>query len=107
MSDSLALFESHFLKNQDSWKYAKVLTLGVLENIKQIDESLQTKSRNWKLGRMAGVDLNILRLALFEICYLSPPVPKSVVINEAVELAKKFGTEQSSAFVNGVLDSFS
>ncbi|MDZ4661677.1 MAG: transcription antitermination factor NusB [Pseudomonadota bacterium] len=107
VSDSLALFESHFLKNQDSWKYAKVLTLGVLENIKQIDESLQTKSRNWKLGRMAGVDLNILRLALFEICYLSPPVPKSVVINEAVELAKKFGTEQSSAFVNGVLDSFS
>ncbi len=107
VSDSLALFESHFLKNQDSWNYAKVLTLGVLENKKQIDENLQSKSRNWKLDRMAGVDLNILRIALFEISFINPPVPKSVAINEAVELAKKFGTEQSSSFVNGVLDSFS
>lgn len=107
VEDCLALFENHFLKNQDSWNYAKVLTQGVLENIVQIDQSLQHKSRNWKLDRMAGVDLNILRLALFEISYINPPVPKSVAINEAIELAKKFGTEHSSAFVNGVLDNFS
>ncbi len=64
VSDSLALFESHFLKNQDSWNYAKVLTLGVLENKKQIDENLQSKSRNWKLDRMAGVDVqHLMRIA--------------------------------------------
>ncbi len=107
VADSLALFEKCFLQNQDAWLYAKALTLGVIEHGKTIDQELQSHSRNWKLNRMPAVDLNILRVAFFELKILNPPIPKKVAINEAVELAKKFGTEQSASFVNGILDSFS
>ncbi|HXL01631.1 MAG TPA: transcription antitermination factor NusB, partial [Candidatus Atribacteria bacterium] len=69
---------------------------------KEIDEVLSQASEEWPLYRMANVDRNILRLAIFEIVFL-PDVPVSVAINEAVELGKKYGTEESGKFVNGVL----
>lgn len=68
-----------------------------------VDDVIVAGSRNWRLERMARVDRNILRLAVGELVY-APETPVRVVINEAVELAKRFGTAESSAFVNGVLD---
>lgn len=68
-----------------------------------LDERIQSASKNWRLERMSRVDRNILRLAVAELVG-SPEVPSKVVINEAVELAKTFGAEESPAFVNGILD---
>lgn len=69
----------------------------------EIDTLIVKFSNNWKLARMAGVDRNILRLGAAEILFL-PEIPKSVTINEYLEVAKKFGSEDSSSFVNGILD---
>ena len=71
-------------------------------NLKEIDELIDRYSVRWKTARLPKVDLAILRLALAEICYLTD-IPVSVTINEAVELAKKYSTEKSSKFINGVL----
>lgn len=72
-------------------------------NTSAIDSLIEKKSDNWKLSRMASVDRNILRLGAGEILYLAD-IPKSVSINEYLEIAKKYGTEDSSAFINGILD---
>lgn len=68
-----------------------------------IDEHLQSASKNWRLERMSTVDRNILRLAAAELLY-DDSIPTKVIINEAIELAKRFGTAESAAFVNGILD---
>ena len=83
--------------------YARALLAGTLASIDIIDERIAAAALNWKLSRIAPVDRSILRLALFELLE-SPEVPPKVAINEAIELAKKFSTEQSGAFVNGILD---
>ena len=85
--------------------YARGLVLGVEESRAEIDEMLQAVSRRWKLSRMPGVDRNILRLACHEMLFSQGKVPPKVAINEAVELAKRFGSEESPMFINGVLDS--
>ncbi len=82
------------------------LVRGVDDARDAIDEALQSSSKNWKLNRMALVDRNILRLAVYELLHL-PDIPKRVSINEAIELGKKFGSEDSGAFINGVLDKIS
>lgn len=69
----------------------------------EVDQTVEKYSNNWKLNRMASVDRNILRLGVTEILFLED-VPKSVTINEYLEIAKKYGTEESSSFVNGILD---
>lgn len=79
------------------------LMRGIIEHRPAIDEVIEKHSHNWRLERMAKVDRNILRLAVFELIHL-PEVPKRVVLNEAIELAKKFGSEDSKAFINGILD---
>ena len=78
-------------------KYGKIL-----EHLAEIDEVLNQASSGWKVSRMSKVDLNILRLAVYEMKY-DEDVPVKVAINEAVELAKKFGGDDSSSFVNGIL----
>ena len=83
--------------------FAELLVCGVAENLERIDQELNTNSTNWALDRMARVDLAILRLAAFELIF-SHDVPPNVVINEAIELGKRFGTEESPAFINGLLD---
>lgn len=83
--------------------YADALVRGVSERTKPIDERITAASQNWRLERMSRVDRNLLRLATWELMD-KPDVPRAVVIDEAVELAKRFGTAESSAFVNGVLD---
>jgi len=87
----------------ESVDFAEELVKGVTENRATIDELLTTKSKNWSLVRMARVDLSILRIAIFELLYRSD-IPRNVTINEAIEVAKKFGTEDSPSFINGILD---
>ncbi len=79
------------------------LVVGVVRNRSKIDALLQAASHNWKLDRMSVVDRNILRLGAYELLYGSRGVPRKVVLNEAIEIAKKFGNQESSGFVNGVL----
>ena len=82
---------------------AGAMVAGVLERRVEIDALLEAAAANWSLARMAVVDANVLRLATFELLGTDTPTP--VIINEAVELAKKYSTEQSAGFVNGVLAS--
>ncbi len=82
--------------------YTKTLVKGFFTEREQIDAKLENLSQGWKLSRMAVIDRAILRIAAYEI--FIKDVPFKVVINEAIELAKKYGTEQSGSFVNGILD---
>ena len=82
--------------------FATTLLEGVIEALEQIDSLIETAADNWRLSRMAAVDRAILRLAVYEL--LATVTPPAVVIDEALELAKSFGGEQSARFVNGVLD---
>lgn len=76
---------------------------GIYRNKKEIDQLIEKHSIHWKLPRMAVVDRNVLRLGVYELLYLHDN-PTSVVLDEAIEIAKKFGTGDSSAFINGILD---
>jgi N utilization substance protein B len=100
----LRLFEDHFSQDNQSMDYSEKLLEGVHTLKEQIDEIIQKHSHNWKLHRISHVDRNILRIAIFEMLKLQQEVPKKASINEAIEIAKKFGTEDSSQFINGVLD---
>ncbi len=82
---------------------AEALVRGVAEHRREIDDAIEAVSTNWRLDRMAKVDRNVLRLAAHELLH-RPDVPVKVAINEAIELGKKYGSESSGAFVNGVLD---
>jgi N utilization substance protein B len=86
-----------------SFVYAKSLVEGTLDHLAEIDDLIRQQAEHWRLERMPAVDRNILRLAVFEFLYESD-VPKLVILDEAIELAKEFGSDQSGRFVNGVLD---
>lgn len=83
--------------------HAQELVAGVQEHLAEIDERLGQLSANYKIERIAAVDRNILRAALYEMLFCTD-VPPVVVINEAIEIAKRFGSEDSGRFVNGILD---
>jgi N utilization substance protein B len=83
--------------------FTERLVRGVITEQVMIDQRIGQASRNWRLERMARVDRNVLRLAVFEL-YFGEDVPPKVAINEAIEIAKRFGTQETPAFVNGVLD---
>ena len=83
--------------------YATVLVDGVVNHLGEIDELIEKVSKDWKVSRMVGIDRNILRLAVFEIKWGDDDVNEKIAINEAVELAKKFGTDDSAKFINGIL----
>jgi N utilization substance protein B len=86
--------------------FASSLVLGTLKNLKRIDEAITSYASNWKLSRMAVIDRNVLRLATYELLFCDD-IPRKVSINEAVDLAKKFGDMESGKFVNGILDKIS
>ncbi len=86
-------------------EWAASLIAGVSEKRVELDETLSRLSQKWRVERLARVDRNILRLALYELAHCQSQVPARVVINEAIELAKRFGSEEAPAFVNGMLDS--
>ena len=84
-------------------EYADALVRGVRDGADKLDERIRAASQNWRLERMARIDRNALRLGTYELLTRSD-VPRAVILDEAVELAKRFGGEESSKFVNGVLD---
>ena len=86
-----------------AFQYAQALVLGTVDHREEIDELIRSQADNWRLERMPAVDRNILRLAVYEMLF-ETDIPKLVVVDEAIELAKKFGSEQSGRFVNGLLD---
>lgn len=83
--------------------FAAELIEGTLQHRDECDERLRAVTRNWNIKRMAAIDRNILRMALFELMHC-PDIPPKVTINEAIELGKKYSTANSGAFVNGILD---
>jgi N utilization substance protein B len=84
-------------------EFADELVIGCANAQVELDAKIRSVSKHWRLERMARVDRNIIRLATFELMH-QPDIPRRVTLNEAVELAKRFGNEESPAFVNGVLD---
>jgi N utilization substance protein B len=83
--------------------FARNLALGTINNLEDIDKYITDSSEHWRLDRMALIDRNVMRMAVYEFLY-TPSTPRKVVINEAIEVAKRFSTEESTQFVNGILD---
>lgn len=97
-------FESNNIKDEEAKKYIKTEILGIEENKEKILESIEKNLKeDWKLSRISKMDLSILELAIYEIEFNK--IPYKVAINEAVELAKKYGEDKSKNFVNGILAS--
>lgn len=94
-----------FLEEIEENTYIQEKYQKIVEKLKEIDEAINEKATGWKTSRMSKVDLALLRLAVYEIRY-DEEIPEGVAINEAVELAKKYGTDGSPAFINGVLAKF-
>ncbi len=100
---ALAQWELHFSPQQQRDEFAERIVLGVLDHISEIDRLIEQFSENWRLERMAIIDRNILRMAIFELLYCHD-IPPKVTLNEAIDLGKKYGTEDSGSFINGILD---
>lgn len=84
--------------------YTEEIVKGVQSQKEKIDQKIQEASRHWKIDRMGGVDRNILRLAVYEMLYAKDLIEPKIAINEAIEIAKVFGSKESASFVNGLLD---
>jgi N utilization substance protein B len=96
-------FWRHFQKEGAAPGYLRKLVEGVASHREELDAHIVRHSEHWRLERMTIVDRNLLRLAIYELLY-QPRIPPKVAINEAVEMAKRYGSEASGAFVNGILD---
>lgn len=96
-------FWNHFQQKAAVPAYLLELVLGVASHLEELDALIARHSEHWRLERMTVVDRNLLRLAIYELLH-QPRIPPKVVINEAVEMAKRYGTEASGGFVNGILD---
>lgn len=100
-----ALEESkrNFYPDEEEDEFAKRIVLGVAQHQQEIDRLIEGYAEHWRLDRMAIVDRNILRMAIFELLYCED-VPPKVTLNEAIDLGKRYGTEESGSFINGILD---
>jgi N utilization substance protein B len=88
---------------EESDEFAEQIVLGVQEHLQEIDRLIEKYSENWRLDRMSLIDRNILRMAIFELLYCEE-IPPKVTLNEAIDLGKRFGTDDSGSFINGILD---
>lgn len=100
--DLFSIYEEQ--KDRGIIKYADDLVRGVQTHKMKVDEKIQEASRHWKIERMGGVDRNILRLSVYEMLFASEMIEPKIAINEAIEVAKVFGSQESASFVNGILD---
>lgn len=100
-----AVINEHEGISESSKQYAQKLINGTQQSLVEIDSIISSSSNEWKLDRMAAVDRNIARIAIYEMKFSEEQLPPNVAINEAVEMAKTFGSEDSSRFINGILGS--
>jgi len=100
---AIAQGKEHFSPNEEKDEFVERIVLGVLGHGHEIDRLIEQYSENWRLERMSIVDRNILRMAIFELLYCEE-IPPKVTMNEAVDLGKKYGSEDSGSFINGILD---
>ncbi len=103
VEDAFRNLQENFPMTAGEVKFARQLVNGTLDRLAELDSIIARYSRDWCLDRMAAVDRNILRLALFEMLYIDD-IPFNVTINEAVEVAKVYGGDKSGKFINGILD---
>lgn len=103
VDEVVTLYWRHFEGEPEGRGYADEAVRGVASRIPELDTRLGAASVNWRVERMSRVDRNVLRLGAWELLH-RPDVPRAVILDEAVELAKAYGTDESGAFVNGVLD---
>ena len=88
--------------DESARQFATRLAAGTLQNLELLDERIRSRAEHWRISRMAVVDRNILRLAVYEFLY--QPTPRTVAINEALEIARRFSTYEATQFINGILD---
>jgi transcription antitermination protein NusB len=105
LADDLRKHFEHFQVTSGVREFAAELVVGTLTNTVELDAEIEKYANNWKIARMAMIDRNLLRMALFEMTRFKD-IPAAITIDEAVELAKQFGTAETSSFVNAILDSF-
>ncbi len=100
---ALAQFQENFSPQEEVDPFLKRLVLGVLEHCRELDRLIEQYLENWRLDRINMIDRNILRMALFELLYCEE-IPPKVTINEAIDLGKRYGSEESGNFINFILD---
>lgn len=101
--EALEIFLRHFQGSIKAREFARRLVLGVLDHWEEIDRLIEQSADHWKLSRMAKVDLTILRMATYEMLFC-PDIPLNVSMDEAIEIGKRYGSDDSATFINGVLD---
>jgi N utilization substance protein B len=100
---ALTQFREHFLSSGEADAFQKRLVLGVLEHCSELDRLIERYSEHWRLDRINLIERNILRMAIFELLFCEE-IPPKVTINEAIDLGKRYGSEDSGSFINGILD---
>ena len=101
--DSLTDFLREEAGDAETARYARTLVEGTYDATPELDEEIQSVAQNWQIERMAVIDRNVLRMAAFELIHMDE-IPPKVAINEGIELGKRFSTQNSGAFINGILD---
>ena len=101
--EALSLFWRNFEVLKGAMEFSERIIRGVEQHRGDLDRIIEKYSSNWKIDRMAHVDRNILRIAVYELLYCDD-IPPKVAINEAIDIGKKYGSEDSGAFINGILD---
>jgi N utilization substance protein B len=99
----LGTFEELQKSKPNTREFATKIFRGTVDHLAELDDMIQQQADNWRLSRMAVVDRNIIRMSVYEFLH-EGDTPKLVIIDEAIEIAKKFGTDKSSQFINGILD---
>lgn len=105
LNRDLELFFKDKERSREDYQFAEELIRGVLENIEEVDKTIQSYSQNWNFERVARIDLAILRLAIYEMAYRRD-IPPIVSINEAIDLSKRFSNPDAKRFINGILDQY-
>lgn len=100
---AMVQLRENFSPGEEEDEFTKRIVLGVTEHRQEIDRLIEERSENWRLNRMTIIDRNILRIAIFELLYCGD-IPPKVTLNEAIDLGKRYGSEESGSFINGILD---
>lgn len=103
-AQALKNFKEAFEAPEEVWMYATKILDGIRDKKAEIDSLIEKNSAHWRMPRMALVDRNLLRIGVYEIAFSDGEVPPKAALNEAIEISKKYGTTDSSSFINGILD---